>query len=106
MHFCGWLSRFLLSDAAEDGDGDRTVGPCGNSPTEDVALKFVGAQLRGVVIVWKRGAINLHRDLAGCRVDAIGAERAAGAKGSIFVLLECALGSVVTGELDADVAED
>jgi len=105
--FTGRLSCFLLhSDAAEDGDGDGAVGTSGNSSAENVTLKFVCAHLSGVVIVRKRGAINLHRDLASCRVDAICAEQAASAKGRIFVLLECALGSVVTGEFDADVPED
>ena len=46
--------QLLLSDAAEDGDGDGTVGTGGNFPAEDVALKFVCAHLSGVVIVRKR----------------------------------------------------
>jgi hypothetical protein len=38
--------------------------------------------------------------------DAIGAEQAAGAQRRIFVLLECALGSVIAGELHAHIPED
>src|SRR5580704_18238630 len=93
-------------DAAEDGDGDGAVGTSGNSPAENVVLKFVGAHLSGLVIVRKRCAINLHGDRAGCRVDAICAERATGAKRHVFVLLDCAFGSVAACEFDANVPEN
>ena len=48
------FSFLLNSDAPEDGGGDGAVGTGGNSPAENVALKFVCAHLSGVVIVGKR----------------------------------------------------
>lgn len=74
---CRHRPRFPLlfsRNAAEDGDGDGSVGTSGNFPAEYVALEFVCTHLRSFVVVRKRGPINLHRDFAGCRVDAVCAE--------------------------------
>jgi len=48
-----FLRLLLNSDTAEDGDRDRTVGAGGDFPAENVAPKFIGAHLSGVVIVRK-----------------------------------------------------
>src|SRR5207248_5608375 len=75
INFTGRLFRFLLnSDAAEDGDGDGTIGSSRNLPGQLVAFQFIAANLSGAIPSGKRSAIDAETDGVPEGVDRVAPE--------------------------------